>query len=306
MSILDFHYSCTEEFNLLLENFNLLFYGYGNKIPVLQKIFPKHVIIENPKARNLVNAINQELKRISNDKTHFLNESGITTLNSFIINKCVLILPNFNFKLEIGCSELKEFDEDSCKVENNDIQNCTIKSGHTKHVNIKNTTISTKTIDLKPNNLRIVATIDTLDFSFDMLDIKKYNFIFRDLTTFIPYNYTFESKNIDQLIKSVSAKSKNLFLFLLQEIENRNNLKDGLNKAALRGICGPKNRINVNEFIQSIKRKFLISKLKTLRLILGEFMEHQILSLKNDFLSVKISTNERRRILDEFGFELKK
>ncbi|KAG0441239.1 hypothetical protein DMUE_1201 [Dictyocoela muelleri] len=302
MSILDFHLSCADELNLLLDSFNILFYGYGDKIPILQKIFPKNILIENFKTKNLNKAIENELKRIINDKTHNLNKLNIYDLKSFVENKCVVIIPNFNFKLEIN--NINTDNNNDININNDDNnKNNTDNSNYinTDNSNNNNTDIyNDNLVDSYNQRIRIVGTLDIIDFSFDNLDIRKYNFIFRDLTTFIPYKFNYKNKNIDQLIKSVSNKSKNIFLFLLREIENKSNSEKEIGQKSL------KNKIKVSDFMQALKQKFLISKIKTLKLILSEFIEHKVLDIKNDFLNVKITNNEIKRLLANFKNEFTK
>lgn len=101
----EFHLSCVPEYKVTLKSYNILFYGYGSKISMLEKMFPRaHFIKELPAdlKKYTVNVlINAKLEELSAD---FLPKHGIVclldTMSPSKINFSQFDLENLNFILK--------------------------------------------------------------------------------------------------------------------------------------------------------------------------------------------------------------
>ncbi|TBT99353.1 putative subunit 2 of origin recognition complex [Hamiltosporidium tvaerminnensis] len=195
----NFHLKCKEEYNLIIEDFNILFYGYGCKKKILSKIFTNALIFN----------------------TKIMNQSEIFNLiKSTVKTKYKIYLPE-NHKNFIKILDAKLY-EKNIKIVliflNFDFFRLSVFNGF--------------------RNIKIIGTLDNIDIDFDLEDLDEYNFILRDLTTYEPYTeeiidmkFHTETKRLENAIcvyNNVSKRSKNIFKLILEAKKEKNdlNMKD--------------------------------------------------------------------------------
>lgn len=189
--LIEFHRKCVPEYLEFLKNFNIMFYGYGDKFQLLNEMFPNANFINTFSKDLLVNGIN--------------------------------IICSFNFKK---------------------IDPATFP---------KNNTICT------------IDTMDPLQISLCDEDLEEFNFILKDLTTYVPYDYsTLENK------KEISLKN------LLQNISKRSNMVFKI----LVGLS-EKNTVLLSDLINTVKKEVFINDINTIHQLLSEFVDHKIIKYKD-------------------------
>lgn len=131
--------------------------------------------------------------------------------------------------------------------------------------------------------IRIIGTIENIDFTFDACSIEAFNFIFRDLTTFV--NYTDETLGINlfsnrtsstlMVAKSVPERSRQVFKELL-----------------VLGSC------SIGDLFNRVKIGLMMTNKKVLIECLNEFVDHGIVKISDGVqLSLNLTKNERASIL---------
>lgn len=103
--LIKFHLSCIDEYNLFLKKNNILFYGYGDKISLLEKMFPNaHIVVALPSKlyKSRINIIiNINLDKLNPD---LLPKQGVIclldTMNPTKINFTLNDLQKMNFLLK--------------------------------------------------------------------------------------------------------------------------------------------------------------------------------------------------------------
>lgn len=231
-----FHESCAQEYNELLEHFNLLFYGYGCKERVLKKLFPKakgfNMRFSAPKS------IAEDLLLQGYGDSA---DSTIKDIDNWLASRATtlcLILFNFRFAS-------KEFS------------------------NLK--------------NIKIIATIETIDTKFELEDLEIFNFIFRDLTTFEDY----EEETID--IELLENKVQNVFMVL-------NNLS-AKSKAAFRTLLELGN-CTISMLYDAVKKDLFLTKSSSLIDLLKEFVDHKIIKIHENRILISLNKQEMKRVLE--------
>lgn len=190
-----FHLDCQDEYLEILKEFNILFYGYGNKKTILKQMFRNALIINTVfyKQNEFIKDLKTKIYRCK----HVKNSKELQTKDVFTFfekldellkkeNKTlILIILNFN----------KEF---------------TFLQG------------------LKA--VKIIGTIEYILHDLTLDDINDFNFVLKDLTTFEPYEE--EIKIIDchinnknkeavlNVLANTSLKSRNMFLMVLKTFKN--------------------------------------------------------------------------------------
>ena len=144
--LIDFHLSCKNEFNAISKSFNIMFYGYGSKRALLNKMFPSaiHLDCRSTKMSEMTKQIVKKIGRRSFDDYKQASMS-IREIDDAIHNrreKYKLVMINFDFSFSV-------------------------------FLNLK--------------NFVVLATMESVDIRFGMDEIERFNFVFRDLTTFEPY-----------------------------------------------------------------------------------------------------------------------
>lgn len=193
MNVLEqFHKDNAKEYNLILEDFNILFYGYGCKSRIIDKLFPRSIVLNchNMNINDITTSLkNQIIKSIrpKNPAKYTLMEimPFIKAINNLFTRENSFILVLINFR--------KEF---------------------TFLIN---------------SNIKVVCTVENVFLDLSQDDIHDYNFIMRDLTTFTPYSDEIVDINLDSeikkllvvenLLKSVSKKAGDLFIATIKTFE---------------------------------------------------------------------------------------
>lgn len=98
-----FHLSCVPEYTMFLKNYNILFYGYGEKKILLEKMFPKANFINEMPCNFSKTKINIILNGNINENSFFPKNKTILLLDTMEPSKIKftdLDLQNFNFILK--------------------------------------------------------------------------------------------------------------------------------------------------------------------------------------------------------------
>lgn len=134
--------------------------------------------------------------------------------------------------------------------------------------------------DLKA--IRIIATIENIDFGFETKDLLEFNFILRDLTTF--ENYTEELIDIDltssaadnafSIHRNLSNRSKLLFIELLKL-----------------GNC------TIGQIFDGVKKTLMITKQSAVIDLLHEFIDHNIIKIAENSIKINLKKDEIAQVL---------
>lgn len=234
--LLSFHLNCQDEYNTLLNDYNLLFYGYGNKETIISQLFPSSLVF-NMRFSSIDSIIEECEQNLTNNKKF----STLKDLDSFLTKKCkkmIFALLNFDF----NCTEFE---------------------------NLK--------------SIKIIGTIEDIEFTFTQNDLLKYNFILRDLTTFEDYTDDIihfdviddKIQNAKMVIGNLSPKPKIVFTELLKL-----------------GNC------SVNTLFDGVKSLLFLSKIQTLLDLLREFIDHKIIKLVGNNISINLTESEKKSVLE--------
>lgn len=122
--------------------------------------------------------------------------------------------------------------------------------------------------DSFPKN-NVICTLDTMDptkISFCDEDLEDFNFIMKDLTTYMPYENIVEKYraeiDIGNLLNNVPKRSKNLFKIFIKLCEG--------------------NLVLITDLLNLAKKEMFITSAKTVYQLFGEFVDHQIIKYKED------------------------
>jgi len=132
-------------------------------------------------------------------------------------------------------------------------------------------------------NIRLVATTEGIDPSFDLEVIESFNLIFRDLTTFEDYEDELmgmelcDSKvqNALMVLNSLSEKSKAVFKALLKL-----------------GNC------TVKELFDAVKKELFLTKSATVIDLLKEFVDHRIIKIDENGIKLGLSKTDAAKVLE--------
>ncbi|ORD95094.1 origin recognition complex sub 2 [Enterospora canceri] len=197
------------------------------------------------------------------------------------------LFPNtniFNFRFQKTSNIIEELMLEGITTHNNiyDIDNELAESGNVLTLIILNFNFSAfEFVNLK--NIRIIGTLENIDFAITKQDIEQFNFIYRDLTTF--ENYAEETIDIDlyfskttnalMVLESVSKKSKMIFCNLLKI-----------------GDC------YLNQLFNAVKIRLMISKKQMIVDLLNEFVDHGIVKIIGGTnLTINLNKKDRMELL---------
>lgn len=233
--LLAFHHSCKKEYHAMLDQFNILFYGYGCKAALLSSLFPSARVF------NLnLQKWHEVVSELVIQGFHTNPKASIADIDASLSggDKLVLILVNFDFAL----SELQGL-----------------------------------------KNIRLVGTIENIDFPFDCEELALFNFILRDLTTFADYSDEIlgvelasnELASALMVFESVPERSQKIFRELVEI-----------------GDC------KLTELFNRVKIPLMIRKAALILDSLHEFMDHGIVKVKNEnSITLKMSKEERKKMI---------
>jgi len=234
-NLLDFHKRCIQEYNFLLESFNVLFYGYGCKKKLLSEMFPDAKIF---------NMLFYSPKSIADDLAlegyYSKANASIMKIDEHLYEKgqsLLLILLNFT----LNESEFK---------------------------NLK--------------AMKIIGTIENINFRFEFADLVGYNFILRDLTTFENYNeetmdMEIETSNVASvlsILSNLSEKSRFVFLELVKI-----------------GNCP------TSQLFDAVKKTLMLNKISTVTDLLSEFVDHNVIKFSKGIIEINVNAEDRKKIL---------
>ncbi|ELQ75030.1 Origin recognition complex, subunit 2 [Trachipleistophora hominis] len=119
-----------------------------------------------------------------------------------------------------------------------------------------------------PKN-NVVCVLDTMDptaINFCDEDLEDFNFIMKDLTTYVPYENVFEvdkgEADLKNLLNNVPKRSRNLLKIFINLCENNFAL--------------------ITELLNVAKKELFITNTKTIYQLLGEFVDHRIIKYRED------------------------
>ena len=237
--LIEFHKKCRKEYGELLEHFNLLFYGYGCKKKVLEFLFPAGIVINGKlhSLKGIMEVILKHVNTIDNFRISGKQRKGNPdAILGYIDRKCEDIGTKITLVfLNFDFKELKPFK--------------------------------------KMRNFKIIGTIENTSYDFEFSEIDSFNFIFRDLTTFVPYteevtDISFpenQSKvgSMAAVYGNVPKKSRFVFLELLK-----------LKRAS--------KSVFLADIFSLMKKKLLLKNKNECLVLLSEFIDHRLLKTKSD------------------------
>lgn len=243
--LIKFHKKCKKEYTQLSENFNILFYGYGEKESLVKGFFPKAPIFD----------CKIDFKEFIKDLKEFLSEKN-KKVNDY----------EFFSNLE------------------------TYFKGN-KMIIIKNFDVNYIQIFRLTTRIKFIGLIDSYSNSLTELDLKIFQIVQRDLTSFFPYKIADEVLNLEEskvadcilIANNVPVKSYKIFKIILQ-------------------IKKLKKKVEIQHLIEVIKTDFFITNKSSLNNLLSEFYEHNILKKGLDQIIVNLNYSE----IDDVILELEK
>ncbi|KAI4292645.1 origin recognition complex subunit 2 [Pancytospora philotis] len=237
-----FHRACAPEFHRLLEDFNLLFYGYGCKSALLQELFPDALLFNL--GLQSVPGIVEELVMGGYHTSPGATIGDIDEQLGRSKRSLTLILTSFDFQRR----ELQGL-----------------------------------------RNVRIVGTVESLGFSFDLDDLRSFNFVMRDLTTFA--DYTAEVLDIDVTSDRVSGA-----LMVARSVPEK--VRHIFRELLTLGSC------TIAELFQRTSKALLLAQQRTVVKYLDEFIDHGIVRIKDGSrILLDLNKEERARLLKDDLFK---
>lgn len=248
LSLADFHLNCKKEYNVLIRSFNILFYGYGSKRTLLKRMFPTAIYL--------------------NCRTMSRHEILAEIMDT------VRRRSSLETQRVSRTSTIKDIDE-------------AIGTRREKYKLIMANFDFSMLEFSGLKNFAILGTIEGVDIRFSLEDIERFNFIFRDLTTFDPYE--------EEIVGIHLGTTKVEASFRVVTSVPRNSrvvLKEIL-------LCN-EDTVSLGELFERTKRKlFLTSKTSVLSMI-SEFIDHGLLKIKNGTeVVICMSPAEKKEIAKE-------
>ncbi|KMV65265.1 origin recognition complex subunit 2 [Encephalitozoon cuniculi EcunIII-L] len=243
--LVDFHLSCKKELNVLARSFNILFYGYGSKTALLRKMFPSAIYL-NCKIMSRREILAEIMEAVRHR----------SKLEAQEVSKAPTI---------------REIDEAiGSRKEKYKLVMANFDFGMLEFSSLR--------------NFAILGTVEGIGIRFSLEDVERFNFIFRDLTTFEPYEEeamgihlrTTRAEASSRVVRNVPRNSR----LVLKEILSCNA-----------------NAVGLGEIFEKVKRKlFLTSKTSVLSMI-NEFIDHGLLKIRNGSeIVVCMSLGERNEV----------
>lgn len=235
--LVSFHKACKEEYNELLEHFNILFYGYGCKKSLLKFLFPKGILI--------------------NCRMYTLREILEEILRSRVLMELVSSLKK-NRRKHIYLS-LEGLD-DACYKSGIKLTMVFLNFDFKQLLPFKNT-----------RSFKIVGTLEEVYSNLGHREIEDFNFIFRDLTTFVPYYEDIAGTTLVEtpnsvegmvnIYENVPKKAKFVFLELLKLKKDMKN-------------------VYLVDIYNALKKKLLLKDKSECQILLAEFIDHNLIKVK--------------------------
>lgn len=134
-------------------------------------------------------------------------------------------------------------------------------------------------------NIRLIGTVENIDFAFDLDDIVSFNFVCRDLTTFV--NYTSEVLDINIMENRVQST-----LMVIRSIPNKS--KYIFKELLVLGSC------DVSDLFNKVKLALMLTRKNTVVEALSEFVDHGIVKIKDGTnIVLCLNKDDRSRILGD-------
>ncbi|KAG5879239.1 hypothetical protein JTB14_017093 [Gonioctena quinquepunctata] len=271
---------------LLNENFNILLYGLGSKRDILNKFHMHHlknvpVVVVNGffptlTIKNVLDSIITDLLELDNTPTN-------------PVESCDTII-----------KELKRHSDIHLYLIVHNIEGECLRNG--KSQNILARLASAK-------NVHLIASIDHINapLIWDHSRLSKFNFIWWDVTSFLPYNEetsfersmmvqqsgTLALSSLKNVFQSLTTNSKSIYTLIVKhQLENtKNQYYQGLAFKDLYMAC---------------RESFIVSSDLALRGQLTEFVDHKMVKLKRsqdgtEYLMINLPNELLQKFLDEMS-----
>ena len=170
--------------------------------------------------------------------------------------------------------------------------------------------------------VRLVCSIDHINapLLWDQQKLSKFNFVWFDATTFVPYSEETRNENsfmvkqsgtlalnsLNHVFASLTPNAKDIYLMIARyQIESLDEQdvadKDG-EEAAYRGIA-------FNDLYRKCKGAFLVNSDLTLRAQLIEFRDHKLINVKKgqdgyDYLTIPLNSSTLKEFMEDQGKDL--
>lgn len=132
--------------------------------------------------------------------------------------------------------------------------------------------------------IKLIGTIENINFTFEISDVEQHNFIFRDLTTFEDYN----DEIIDIYLEDDKVES---ILLILGNVSEKSKL---VFKELMRiGNC------TLKHLFDAVKKQLMLTRVLAVSELLGEFIDHKVIKISNDKIDIKLNADDCKKLLSE-------
>lgn len=245
--LVDFHLSCKKELDMLTKSFNILLYGYGSKKSILMQMFPSAFYF-NCRLQKPRDILMELIDRVARRSRKLHPPASLRSVREL---DRLIGQRREKYKLIVA-----NFDFDLMR------DFCGLR------------------------NFAILGTIESVDVKFSYDDVERFNFIFRDLTTFRPY----EDEIVGMQLRLTRTESA---LNVIRNVPRNSRI-------VLREILQLQaDTVGLDEVFEKTKKRLFLTSRSSLLLMISEFVDHRILRVRdNTEIVVNLPAAERRRLLD--------
>ena len=255
-NIVAFHRRCKWEYLQLLEHFNLLFYGYGCKRKLLEELFSGGILL--------------------NCRFHGIRE----------ILQAIL-----EHSSAPGYAELRK------NVRRNTVETTMAKLGRLYQKDSRRETLILLNFDFKMleplllvQHFRIVGTIEDTLCRFSFEDIRRFNFVFRDLTTFVPYT----DELLDMDVSGAHEKGRSI-MSVYENVPRKSQLA----VLGLLRLRQKTKKVYLGDLFSFIKKKMLLRAKSECQTLLAEFLDHKLVKIRRtEEVALDLTEAEIRRFAE--------
>ena len=170
--------------------------------------------------------------------------------------------------------------------------------------------------------VRLVCSIDHINapLLWDQQKLSKFNFVWFDATTFVPYSEETRNENsfmvkqsgtlalnsLNHVFASLTPNAKEIYLMIaryqIEALDEQDVADKDSEEAAYRGIA-------FNDLYRKCKGAFLVNSDLTLRAQLIEFRDHKLINVKKgqdgyDYLTIPLNSSTLKEFMEDQGKDL--
>lgn len=246
--LVDFHLGCKKELNRLARLFNILFYGYGSKRQLLRTMFPSAIHLDC-RAMGRREILAEIVTAVGRRSKHLAPELARASTVSEV--DAVVGHRKEKFKLVMANFDFSMLDFACLR------------------------------------NFAVLGTVEHVDIRFSADDVERFNFVFRDLTTFEPY----EEEAMGIQVQAARAEASASIVRNVPR-NSRAVLKEILQLGS--------STVDLGELFERVKRKLFLTSKTSILSLLGEFVDHGVLKIRNSTeIVVCMSSAERKEVVKD-------